>query len=111
MSSNESIRKIITVAFSLCIVCSVVVSTAAVLLKPAQQANRDLDRKRNILQAAGMLEEGKSVEELFQRIEPRYVDLRTGDFAQDVPAGYNQRKASKKPTYPRNSATARTRRT
>ena len=97
MSSNESIRKIITVAFSLCIVCSVVVSTAAVLLKPAQQANRDLDRKRNILQAAGMLEEGKSVEELFQRIEPRYVDLRTGDFAQDVPAGYDQRKAAKKP--------------
>jgi len=97
VSSNESIRKIITVAFSLCIVCSVVVSTAAVLLKPAQDANRDLDRKRNILQAAGMLQEGKSVEELFRRIEPRYVDLRTGAFTDDVPPGYNQQKAAKSP--------------
>lgn len=97
MSSNESIGKIITVAFSLCIVCSVVVSTAAVMLKPAQDANRDLDRKRNILQAAGMLEEGKSVEELFRRIEPRYVDLRTGEFTEDVPPGYNQQKAAKNP--------------
>ncbi len=97
MSSNDSIKKIITVAFSLCIVCSVVVSTAAVLLKPAQQANRDLDRKRNILQAAGLLEEGKGVEELFQRIQTRYVDLRTGEFAEDVPADYNQQKASKNP--------------
>jgi Na+-transporting NADH:ubiquinone oxidoreductase subunit NqrD len=35
------------------------------VLKPAQEANKDLDRKRNILAAAGMLEEGKSVEELF----------------------------------------------
>ncbi|MEQ8515728.1 MAG: Na(+)-translocating NADH-quinone reductase subunit C [Chromatocurvus sp.] len=97
MSSNESVSKILTVAFSLCIVCSVVVSTAAVLLKPAQEANRDLDRKRNILQAAGMLEEGRSVEELFQRVQPRYVDLRTGEFAEEVPAGYNQQKASKNP--------------
>lgn len=97
MSSHDSIRKIVTVAFSLCIVCSVVVSTAAVLLKPAQEANRDLDRKRNILQAAGMLEDGKTVEELFLGIEPRFVDLRTGLFTEDVPAGYNQQKASKNP--------------
>lgn len=97
MSNSDSIRKIIIVAFSLCIVCSIVVSTAAVILKPAQQANRDLDRKRNILAAAGMDEEGKSVEELFQRIEARYVDLRSGEFAEEVPAGYAQRKASKDP--------------
>jgi Na+-transporting NADH:ubiquinone oxidoreductase subunit C len=97
VSNSDSIRKIIIVAFSLCIVCSIVVSTAAVILKPAQQANRDLDRKRNILAAAGMDEEGKSVEELFQRIEARYVDLRSGEFAEEVPAGYAQRKASKDP--------------
>ena len=48
MSSNDSTKKILTVAFSLCIVCSVIVSTAAVLLKPAQEANKSLDKKRNI---------------------------------------------------------------
>jgi Na+-transporting NADH:ubiquinone oxidoreductase subunit C len=95
VSSNDSIGKIIRVAFALCIVCSVVVSTAAVMLKPAQEANKDLDRKRNILAAAGMLEDGKSVEELFAAITPRYVDLRSGRFAEEVPAGYEQRDAAK----------------
>jgi Na+-transporting NADH:ubiquinone oxidoreductase subunit C len=98
VSSNDSIRKIVLVAFSLCIVCSIVVSTAAVVLKPAQEANRDLDRKRNILAAAGMLREGASVEELFRRIDSRYVDLRSGEFTDDVPAGYEQRAASKDPS-------------
>jgi Na+-transporting NADH:ubiquinone oxidoreductase subunit C len=98
VSSKDSIGKVVTVAFTLCIVCSIVVSTAAVMLKPAQDANRDLDRKRNILQAAGMLEEGRSVDELFQRVQARYVDLRTGEFAEDVPQGYQQQKASKTPS-------------
>jgi len=97
VASSDSIKQIVTVAFSLCIVCSIVVSTAAVVLKPAQEANKDLDRKRNILAAAGMLEEGKTVEELFRRIDARYVDLRTGEFAVDVPDGYDQRAASKSP--------------
>jgi len=97
VSSHDSIGKILGVALALCIVCSVVVSTAAVVLKPAQEANRDLDRKRNILAAAGMLEEGKTVEELFASVEPRYVDLRSGDYAAEVPSGYEQRAASKDP--------------
>lgn len=98
MSSNERIGKIIGVAFALCIVCSVVVSTAAVVLKPAQEANKDLDRKRNILAAAGMLEEGVPVAEQFASVDARIVDLRSGDFAADaVPAGYDQREASKNP--------------
>ena len=95
MSSHDSVGKIIRVALALCVVCSIIVSTAAVLLKPAQEANKDLDRKRNILAAGGMLEEGKSVDELFARIDPRYVDLRTGEFTTDVPVGYDLRAASK----------------
>jgi len=98
VSSHDSIGKIVGVAFALCIVCSVVVSTAAVVLKPAQEANKTLDRKRNILAAGGMLEDGKSVDELFQRIDTRYVDLRSGEFAEDVPEGYDQRAASKDPS-------------
>ena len=97
MSSNDSIGKIVTVAFALCIVCSVVVSTAAVLLKPSQEANRSLDRKRNILQAAGMLEEGRSVEEQFAAVEERFVDLSTGKFTDAVAPGYDQREAAKDP--------------
>lgn len=96
MSSNDSISKTLIVAFSLCIVCSVVVSTAAVVLKPAQEANQSLDRKRNILSAAGMLEEGASVEEQFAQMTTRVVDLRTGKFTDEVdPASYDQRSAAK----------------
>lgn len=96
MSSNDGIKKTLIVALSLCVVCSVIVSTAAVVLKPAQEANQALDRKRNILSAAGMLREGSSVEEQFSSMKTRVVDLRTGKFTDDVdPAQYDQRAASK----------------
>jgi Na+-transporting NADH:ubiquinone oxidoreductase subunit C len=98
VSSNDSIKKTLIVAFSLCIVCSVIVSTAAVMLKPAQQANQSLDRKRNILAAAGMLDENISIDEQFAKMTPRVVDLRTGKFSDAVDAeGYNERKAAKDP--------------
>lgn len=99
MSSNDSIRKTLIVAFSLCIVCSVLVSAAVVMLQPVQEVNSLLDRKRNILAAAGMLEEGRSVEEQFSQVITRVVDLRTGRFADDVhdPLKYDQRKAIKDP--------------
>lgn len=98
MSSNDSISKTLIVAFSLCIVCSVVVSTAAVVLKPAQEINKTLDRKRNILAAAGMLDEERSIEEQFARVTTRVVDLRSGRFSDDVdPQAYDQRKAAKEP--------------
>lgn len=98
MANNDTIKKTIIVALSLCIVCSVVVSTAAVMLKPMQIKNKELDFKRNILMAAGLMEEGKSVEELFAQIETRLVDLKTGKFTDAVTvASYDQRKASKDP--------------
>lgn len=99
MSSNDSTSKTLIVAFSLCIVCSIIVSAAAVILKPAQEANKTLDRKRNILAAAGMLDESKSVDELFAQISTRIVDMRTGKFTDDVDAeNYDQRKAAKDPS-------------
>ncbi|MDP4652020.1 MAG: Na(+)-translocating NADH-quinone reductase subunit C [Haliea sp.] len=98
MSKNDGISKTLLVAFSLCIVCSVVVSTAAVLLKPAQEANKTLDRKRNILAAAGMLDEERSIEEQFAQVKTRVIDLRTGEFTDAVdPANYEQIKAAKDP--------------
>ena len=99
MSSNESTAKTLIVAFSLSIVCAIFVSTAAVMLKPVQEANKALDRKRSILAAAGMWEEGKTVEEQFAEVSTRVVDLRTGKFVDDVDAEeYDQRKAAKDPS-------------
>ena len=98
MSSKDGVSRTLFIALALCLVCSIIVSAAAVLLKPAQETNRLLDKKRNILAAAGMLEEGKSINELFAQIVTRVVDLRTGKFSDAVdPEKYVQKKAAKDP--------------
>ncbi len=97
---NDNIVKTIAVATLLCLVCSIVVSGAATLLKPTQSANKLLDKKRNILSVAGIADDGKSVDELFQQIETRVVDMQTGEFTDEVDAKtFDQRKASKDPVY------------
>ena len=58
-SSNESIQKTITVALLLCLVCSVVVSASAVILRPAQAVNEQANMQMNILQAAGLYDPNK----------------------------------------------------
>ncbi|MCS2609424.1 Na(+)-translocating NADH-quinone reductase subunit C [Halomonas dongshanensis] len=95
---NNSIKKILTVALALCIVCSVIVSTAAVALRPAQQLNQELDRKTNILSVAGLYEPGMDVESAFGDITARVVDLRTGEYSEEFdPDTYDQFQASRDP--------------
>ena len=99
MSSNkESLGGIVSVALALCVVCSVVVSAAAVVLKPAQEVNKTRDLKRNILMAAGLYDAGLTIEEQFQRVDSRVVDISTGEYATDIdPEGFDQRAAAKDP--------------
>lgn len=95
---NDSISKTFGVALALCVVCAVVVSSAAVILRPTQEVNKLLDLKTNILASAGLLQEGVSIETQFAQISTRVVDLQTGEFTEAVDAAtYDQRKASKDP--------------
>lgn len=96
-SKNDSIVKTLVVATVLCVVCSVIVSLAAVKLKPIQTKNKELDFKRNILSAAGMLKEDVSIDEQFKSVQVKVVDLSTGTYADVDPDAYDQRKASKDP--------------
>lgn len=97
-SNKDSIKNTVIVAFLVCLVCSIIVSFAAVSLKPIQKANQEIEIKKNILGAAGLLEEGKSIDEQFEIIETKLVDLSTGQFSTDLDvAAYDQRKASKDP--------------
>ena len=106
-SDKDAMRNILIVALSVCFVCSVVVSGAAVSLKPERLANKELDRNKNILIAAGLFEKGvtndSQVDNLFKSFEVRVVDLQTHqiltldeikqtniDFSR-----YDQRKAAK----------------
>ena len=94
--ANETIGKTITVAALLCVVCSLLVSTATVQLKPLQEKNKALYKKTNILKAAGLIEEGKSVDQLFEKIEVKYVDLETGEYNNAINAAtYDDKKALK----------------
>jgi Na+-transporting NADH:ubiquinone oxidoreductase subunit C len=108
MSRNkDSLQSTIIVASALCLVCSIVVSTAAVALKDRQKANKLNERNRNVLSAAGMYKPGeqtvKDVQTLFEQFEVKLVDLETGNYlsAADMDtlgidiATYDQRKASK----------------
>ncbi|UTV27101.1 Na(+)-translocating NADH-quinone reductase subunit C [Photobacterium atrarenae] len=101
-SNNDSIKKTLIVVITLSLVCSIVVSTAAVMLRPMQQYNAKLDVQRNILSVAGLLQDGINVTETYEQfIEPRLVDLDTGNFVESVdgltPAEYDQRNAAKTP--------------
>jgi Na+-transporting NADH:ubiquinone oxidoreductase subunit C len=55
---NDSLEKTIAIAVALCLVCAVLVSFGAVALKPLQIYNKNLDMKKNILEVAGLMEEG-----------------------------------------------------
>jgi Na+-transporting NADH:ubiquinone oxidoreductase subunit C len=79
---NDGVGRTLVVALVLCVVCSLVVSAAAVALHPLQQANRALDRQRNILLAAGLYSPGRKVADLFDRVETRWVDLSRGRFVE-----------------------------
>lgn len=86
MFNKETTQGTIIVTLMLCVVCSVVVSTAAVLLKPIQETNKALDFKRNILSAAGMLEADKSIEAQFEQIDTQVVDFASDTFVTGISA-------------------------
>jgi len=100
--AKDTIGKTFAVALSVCLVCSVLVSTAAVSLRPTQEINKALDKKRNILMAAGLIQVGEKssperIEELYGSIDARIIDLETGAYT-DVDAGsFDARKAANDP--------------
>ncbi|MFY0663317.1 MAG: Na(+)-translocating NADH-quinone reductase subunit C [Natronospirillum sp.] len=98
---KDSIQHTLLVAFLVCLVCAIVVSAAAVSLRPMQQQNVVEDMKRNILSAAGMLDSGRSVAEQFEVVETRVIDLASGQFVDVDPDAFDQRKAAQDPAQSR----------
>ncbi|EHR0246606.1 Na(+)-translocating NADH-quinone reductase subunit C [Vibrio parahaemolyticus] len=100
-SNNDSIKKTLGVVIGLSLVCSIIVSTAAVGLRDKQKANAVLDKQSKIVEVAGIEANGKKVPELYaEYIEPRLVDFATGEFVEEAADGskaanYDQRKAAK----------------
>lgn len=97
------------VAGVLCLVCSLVVSTAAVSLRPLQEINRTNKMRRNVLIAAGhwdpQTNTDKDIPQLFEDVELILVNLprATGDetagtINSDIDAAsFNYQQASRSP--------------
>lgn len=91
--NKDSVGGTLIAAFLICLVCGIVVSTAAVSLRPMQNENRVLDRQTNILVAAGLYEEGIDVPKVFDEVERQFIELGTPNVvdASEVPEDYDQR--------------------
>ena len=90
--AKDTVSRTVIVALALCIVCSIIVSVAAVSLRPLQVENRNLDIKSNILSAAGLLERGSSADQIreqFNRFTVRLVNLETGEYVDPQSLGLN----------------------
>jgi Na+-transporting NADH:ubiquinone oxidoreductase subunit C len=100
--SNDSVGKTLFVALTICAVCSVLVSGAAVALRPLQEQNRKLDIRKNLLLASGLIENSNAskedIDKAFEQVESMVVDLSTGEVVKDIsPEEFNQKKASTDP--------------
>jgi len=78
--SNDSIKKTVLVVLGVCLVCSLLVSTAAVKLFPLQEVNRKLDKVKNILVAGELYSEETDIAKTYdEKIEPVLIELATGE--------------------------------
>ncbi len=100
---QHSVKYTILFATAVCVVCAILVSTSAVSLADLQDANALLDKRKNVLLAAGLIEEGQKVtagevETLFGNVKAVAIDLESGEPAPEVDVvTYDQQKAKKDP--------------
>lgn len=82
-NKNETFGKTLTVIIALCLVCSIVVSGAAVGLKDRQQANAALAMQRTVLQTAGIETAGQEITTVYaERIREYRLNLETNELTE-----------------------------
>jgi Na+-transporting NADH:ubiquinone oxidoreductase subunit C len=95
---KDSIRHTFAVSVAVCVVCAIMVAAPTVALRSLQDDNKRLEKQRNILAAAGLLEaeaDDARVAALFARFQPRLVELASGRFVEGDALGYDMRAAAK----------------
>ena len=96
--SNDSTLKTFLVAFSLCVVCSILVCLAAIVRIDKEAYNKQLEIRKTVLTVAGyqqQIDDGGNIDELFtNNVELKLVDLSAGEFTTAVDAAtYDQKEA------------------
>lgn len=101
---QRSVGYIVLFATIVCVVCGLAVASAAVGLAERQKANKLLDKRKNVLMAAGLAspDESLSAEEInsrFAAIKPVVINLETDavDDGSVDPNEYDPRTAKNKP--------------
>lgn len=97
--AKDTVSRTLIVAVSLCVVCSLLVSGAAVSLRPMQIENQKLDIKKNLLLASGLLKDAGAskaeIERIFESIETQVIDFKTGDVVEMDPEQYDEQKEAR----------------
>ena len=79
--SRDSIGNTLFVAIGVSLVCSVLVASAAIVLKPKQLLNEEQYRQRIILDVAGLYEPDADIAALYSSIEETTTELASGETA------------------------------
>jgi len=85
-AKKDGTLRTVVVATAVCLVCSIFVSLAAVMLRPVQEANKLADKRRNILAVAGLLQPGVDLDKAFEQIDTRVINLQNGQYAENIDA-------------------------
>lgn len=101
-SNKDSFGRTLFVVVGLCFICSVFVSTAAVLLRPIQIENKLLDKQKYILEAAGLIntkeakvDKAEVLETYAKFVEAKLVDLKTGQWVEGDADSFDADKAAR----------------
>ena len=97
---NDTLTKTFIITIGLCLLCSLVVSTAAVVLSPLQETNRKNALNVSILQVAGIYRPDVPVEEQFAKVQTKVIDLNEGAYV-DFPdvGGFDMVSAARNPDF------------
>jgi len=94
-----------TIVFAgiVCVVCAILVSSSVVSLSTLQQTNAALDKRKNVLLAAGLVQPSEKLtpaelNDRFRVIEPVVIEMATGMIVPEIdPSSFNQRKSVNDP--------------
>lgn len=99
--NNDSPKKALLMIFVTALACSILVSVAAISLRPIQLTHKLLERARNVIQLTGLVSAEQhelSDEELltlYGQLDKRVVNIDEQTFAADInPETFDQRKAA-----------------
>ena len=105
--SADSTKKTLMVALGVCLVCSVLVSSAAVALNDIQEENKKIDKITNILAAGDLLEPDGDVQKIYhEKVVAKLIDLKSGETVKENqyndllnPESFNIKKMADEPQY------------